>query len=74
MSYYINSLTEDQADQMDEQEINYGYTRKRNYTEVETIAFCPCNKRITTLDEVYVSKLGLYCSEKCITFYEVEDE
>lgn len=73
LSNYTTNLPIEQVDQMEESEINYGYTRKRNYDEVVTIGFCPCNKRITNLDEAYTTKLDLYCSEKCSIFYEVED-
>lgn len=66
LSNYNANLPEEQADQMDESEINYGYTRKRNYIECVTMGYCPtCNRRITNLDDVYESENGVYCSEKC---------
>ena len=66
LSNYTANLPIEQVDQMEESEINYGYTRKRNYTEVVSLGFCPtCNKRLTNLDDVYESENGVYCSEKC---------
>ena len=66
LSNYNANLREDQADQMNDTEINTFYARKRNYTECVTMGFCPtCNKRLTNLDDVCESENGVYCSEKC---------
>ena len=66
LSNYSIYLQDIQEDQMNDFEINHGYTRKRNYTEVVSLGFCPtCNKRLTNLDDVYESENGVYCSEKC---------
>lgn len=63
-----NYTTPDWVDQVEEQEINYGYTRRRNETELKTFGFCPtCNKRITQLDDLYVYDFDVYCSERCIS-------
>ena len=65
-SNYNLDLREDQADQMNDVEINTFYTRKRNYTECVTMGYCPtCNKRITNLDDVYETENGNFCSELC---------
>lgn len=74
-NYNINAEIE-QADQMEESEINCGYTRKRNYDEVVSLGYCPtCNRRITNLDDVYETKNGHFCKESCeVEFIRQESE
>lgn len=76
LSNYTANLPIEQVDQMEESEINYGYTRKRNYTEVVSLGFCPtCNKRLTNLDDVYESENGHFCKESCeVEFIRQESE
>jgi hypothetical protein len=71
----INHSMIEFINQMEESEINYNYTKKRNYDEIQTLGFCPtCNKRLTTGDELYVCELDVYCGESCAIEFKRQEE
>ena len=62
----INNTMIEFINQMEESEINYNYTKKRNYDEDVTLGFCPtCGKRLSSGDDVWETESGNFCGERC---------